>query len=95
MQNAETNLTKECDKNKHIREVMENINTTVKLALIRNVRDILDILIYSLLNDEISEKIGAKYMHNKKERNLYRWGTNSGSVGIGQERVKINVPRST
>lgn len=93
MQNAEANLIKECDKNKHIREVLENSDTTVKLALIRNVRDIVEILIYSLLNDEISEKIGAKYKHDKKEKSLYRWGTNPGSVRIGQERVKISVPR--
>ena len=93
MKNLKTNIIKEYDKNKHIREVLENGSYVVKLALIRNVREIVELLIKSVFEDEITEKIGERYKHGKKERKIYRWGRNPGSVRIGEEKVKIEIPR--
>jgi transposase-like protein len=93
MQNAEANISKEYEKNKHIREVLENGDYEVKLSLIRQVGEITKLLIQSVFQDEINEKIGARYRHGKKGRSIYRWGSNPGSVRICEEKIKLNIPR--
>lgn len=93
MQIAETKLKKENDKNNPINDIIKNGRSEVKLALIKNVKEIVELMIYSVFEDEIREKAGKRYKHCKQERGIYRWGKNRGSVRIGNEKVKIDVPR--
>jgi transposase-like protein len=73
--------------------VLENGSIEVKLTLLKNIRDVIMLLIHSVFEDEINEKIGARYKHNKQGRGVYRWGTNPGSIRIDEEKVKLRIPR--
>jgi transposase-like protein len=52
------------------------------------------IFVSELLEEEVEEKAGERYSHGKPHDGRYsRWGTNPGSVRIGEEKVPIAVPR--
>lgn len=93
MQKAEAKISKEGEKYKHISEVFEQGNRALKIALIQNVGEILKLLISSIMEDEVNERAGRRYEHDKQEEGLYRWGSNPGSVRINGEKVRIQVPR--
>lgn len=93
MQIVEANISKENEKNKHIKDFYERSNIDMKIALIRNVSEIVELLIISVFEDEINERVGRRYKHSKKERSIYRWGTNPGSARIGEEKLSFRVPR--
>jgi len=93
MAKPRTKIQKNVLINKHIREIIESKNTLLKIMLIKNYQELIMIMINSVLADEVSEKTGKRYKHDKKETKLYRWGKNPGSVIIGQEKVPIEVPR--
>ncbi len=44
-----------------------------------------------LLEEEVEEKAGKRYKHDHSRYS--RWGTNPGSVRIGEEKVPVAVPR--
>ena len=89
---AETNIKKENDNYKHIQELINEPDISIKLEVIRQVGDITKLLIKSVFEDEIRSKAGERY-DRKNDKRINRWGSNPGSVRIGQERVKIRVPR--
>jgi putative transposase len=88
-----TNLRLKAEKIKSIREAIES-DTLTKLALLKNQFEISLILIAEILEDEVREHTGERYSRSKPNNGRYsRWGTNPGSVWIGEEKVKVDVPR--
>ncbi|HLF62675.1 MAG TPA: IS256 family transposase [Saprospiraceae bacterium] len=66
----------------------------LKLEVLRNHLSLCQIMINELLEEEVIEKAGERYSHNKPEGGRYsRWGYNPGSVRIGDTKVPIEVPR--
>lgn len=66
----------------------------MKLELLQNQIKLSQLLIDSILETEVFELSGSKYSHAKPHEDRYsRWGTNAGSVLIGEEKVRIKVPR--
>jgi putative transposase len=46
------------------------------------------------MEDEVKQKAGERYHREKPSEGRYsRWGSNPGSVRIGEEKVKIKIPR--
>ncbi len=80
-------------KNKRIKTVLNSSNET-KLALLKHQFEISMLLINDMLEDEVTQYAGERYSHKKPNKGRYnRWGTNPGSVWIGEEKVSIDVPR--
>jgi len=63
----------------------------IQLDMIKHQTEIIKLVINQLLEDEVHQKAGYKYEHSSK--NYSRWGSNPGSIKIGKERVKMEVPR--
>lgn len=52
------------------------------------------LLANQMLKDEVKEKVGLRYDREKPSSGRYsRWGSNRGSIRVGEEKVKIKVPR--
>jgi len=67
---------------------------TTKLAVIKHHLDVSYLLINEVLEEEVRSLAGNRYTRNKPYDGRYsRWGTNPGSVRIGDEKVRIEVPR--
>jgi transposase-like protein len=80
-------------KNKRIKTVL-NSSIETKLALLKHQFEISMLLIKDMLEDEVTQYAGERYSHKKPNKGRYnRWGTNPGSVWIGEEKVSIDVPR--
>lgn len=93
MQKARAKIAKESEKSKIIEEALQDSRMTITVALITNVTEIVHLMIKTLFNEEITQIIGKRYEHGKKGRGIYRWGKNPGSVKLGNERIRIEVPR--
>lgn len=93
MKDFGTKISNENEKYKHIKEMLDEGDISLKVSLIRNVRSIVELLIKSVFDDEIETKSGKRYEHHKQSGSLYRWGSNPGSVRIGEEKVSIKIPR--
>lgn len=66
----------------------------VKLALLQHHLELARIMVSEFLEEEVEEKAGERYSHDKPHGGRYsRWGTNPGSVRIGDEKVPIPVQR--
>jgi putative transposase len=88
-----TNLGLKAEKIKQINEILES-DIETKLALLKNQFEISIILINQILEDEVRHYSGERYKHSKPHNGRYsRWGTNRGSVWLGEEKVGIDVPR--
>lgn len=65
-----------------------------KLELLQNHIKLSQLIIENILETEVLQLSGSKYSHDKPNAGRYsRWGTNDGSVRIGEEKVRIKVPR--
>ncbi len=65
-----------------------------QISLFGNFLEVAKILANQMLEDEIKEKAGERYDREKPSSGRYsRWGSNPGSIRIGEEKVKIKVPR--
>ena len=52
------------------------------------------ILANQFFEDEVRQRAGEKYSREKPEAGRYsRWGSNPGSIRVGEEKVKVKVPR--
>ncbi len=85
-------------KNRKIKEekldFVLSLDVSLKLELLQNQIKLSQLLIENILETEVSELSGARYTHDKPHEGRYsRWGTNTGSVRIGEEKVSIQVPR--
>ena len=68
--------------------------TDTKLAMLENHLDICRLLVNEILNEEVVALCGERYAHQKPHDGRYqRYGTNPGSVRIGEHRLSISVPR--
>ncbi len=48
----------------------------------------------NIMESSLAEKCGERYKHKTEgERRYSRWGYNPGSIKVGDEKVKIKVPR--
>ncbi|MCS3708311.1 hypothetical protein GGP62_003221 [Salinibacter ruber] len=72
-------------------EELEEKPWEVKLTLLQHHLELARIFVNELLEEEVEEKAGERYSHD--DRRYSRWGTNLGSVRIGDEKVPIAVPR--
>jgi transposase-like protein len=81
------------EKIKILNELVKN-DWQTKLALLKNYQEMSLLLINQLLEDEVRQYSGERYSREKPHEGQYsRWGTNPGSVWIGEEKVNIDVPR--
>jgi len=66
----------------------------LRVGLLQNYLSICQIMINELLEEEVINKAGPRYSHQKPEDGRWsRWGYNPGSVKIGDQKLKIEVPR--
>jgi putative transposase len=68
--------------------------TDIQLSLFSHYVEIMKIIANQMLEDRVKEKTGERYDRQKPEEGRYsRWGSNPGSIRIGEEKVPIRVPR--
>ena len=66
----------------------------MKIDLIQNHLSICEILLNEMFEEEVIQKAGKRYSHNKPHDGRFsRWGFNPGSVKIGDQRLKMEIPR--
>jgi transposase-like protein len=66
----------------------------MKLELLKNQIKLSLMLVENILETEVTMLPGERYSHDKPNAGKYsRWGYNNGSVRIGEEKVRIKVPR--
>ncbi len=64
------------------------------VAILHNYLSVCQIMINELIEEEVIDKTGARYSHQKPDNGRWsRWGYNPGSVKIGDQKLKIEVPR--
>jgi len=67
-----------------------NQPTEVQLGMFENFVEMAKIHYNHLVEKETLEKAGKKY---EREKRYNRWGSNPGSIRIGEEKVPVEVPR--
>jgi putative transposase len=66
----------------------------IQMELFKHFVDMAKILANQLFEDEVKSKAGEKYNREKPSEGKYsRWGSNPGSIRVGEEKVKVKVPR--
>ena len=66
----------------------------VKMSVLRHYAEISLLLVNDILDDEVHSLSGDRYSHNKPNDGRYsRWGYNPGSIRIGNEKARVQVPR--
>jgi len=66
----------------------------IQLELFKHFVEVAKILANQLFEDEVKSKAGEKYSREKPSEGKYsRWGSNPGSIRVGEEKVKVKVPR--
>jgi transposase-like protein len=78
----------------------ENLNWLLRqpmetqMDLFQHYIELSKLLAKQLLQDEVEQKAGEKYTRNKPfDGRFSRWGYNPGSIRIGEEKVKMEIPR--
>jgi transposase-like protein len=72
----------------------KNQSLETQISLFGNFLEVAKLLANQMLEDEVKEKAGLRYDREKPSSGRYsRWGSNPGSIRIGEEKVKIKVPR--
>lgn len=75
-------------------EWLQEQSVDLKLELLRNHLSLCQIMINELLEEEVIDKAGERYSHQKPFEGRYsRWGYNPGSVRIGDKKLSVEVPR--
>jgi putative transposase len=66
----------------------------IQFEMLRHHFELCRMLINEILNDEVTSLAGERYKHdNPLSKRYNRWGFNAGSVRIGDEKLRIDVPR--
>jgi transposase-like protein len=66
----------------------------IKMALFSHMTEISKLIANQFFEDEVHQKAGSRYERVTREEQKYsRWGSNPGSIKIGDERVKMRIPR--
>lgn len=75
-------------------EWYQNQSLETQISLFSNFLEVAKLLANQMLEDEVKEKAGLRYDREKPSSGRYsRWGSNPGSIRVGEEKVKIKVPR--
>lgn len=70
----------------------ESIDT--QFEILQHHFEIIRLLINEILDNEVESLCGQRYSHKKPHEGRYqRWGYNPGSVKIGSQRIRLDVPR--
>ena len=73
---------------------LQEQSVDLKMSLLQNHFSMCQIMINELLEEEVKQKAGARYSREKPNDGRYsRWGFNPGSVRIGDQKLKVDVPR--
>lgn len=73
---------------------LQEQSVDIKISLLQNHLSMCQIMINELLEEEVTQKAGVRYNRGKPYDGRYsRWGFNPGSVRIGDQKLKIDVPR--
>ena len=65
----------------------------LRVGILQNYLSVCQIMINELLEEEVIDKAGPRYSHKKPENGRWsRWGYNPGSVKIGDQRIRVDVP---
>ncbi|MDF1612528.1 transposase [Stygiobacter electus] len=66
----------------------------IQLELFKHYVNMAKVLANQFFEDEVRQKAGEKYTREKPEEGRYdRWGSNPVSIRVGEEKVKVKVPR--
>ena len=66
----------------------------VQLSIVSQHMQIVQLVLNSILESEVSQLTGEKYSRNRPHSGRYnRWGSNPGSIKIGGEKIKMAIPR--
>lgn len=80
---------------------IENLNDLlsqprdVQLSIFKDYLEVITLYAQELFREEVEEKAGKRYKRTiSEEENKYdRWGSNPGSIRVGEEKIPIRVPR--
>jgi putative transposase len=84
--------TAETDQSGTLREVLDGSIDT-KLHLLQHHAKMARLLAEEILEEEVVSLAGERYSRKQDGNSLRRWGANSGSIRIDEEKVPIDVPR--
>ena len=66
----------------------------IQMELFSHMTEISKLIANQFFQDEVHQKSGSRYERVSREEQKYsRWGSNPGSIKIGDERVKMQIPR--
>ena len=66
----------------------------IQMELFSHMTEISKLIANQFFQDEVHQKAGSRYERVSREEQKYsRWGSNPGSIKIGDERVKMQIPR--
>ncbi|VAX27711.1 hypothetical protein MNBD_IGNAVI01-2700 [hydrothermal vent metagenome] len=66
----------------------------IQMELFSHMTEISKLIANQFFEDEVHQKAGSRYERVSREEQKYsRWGSNPGSIKIGDERVKMQIPR--
>ncbi len=66
----------------------------IQMELFSHITEISKLIANQFFQDEVHQKAGSRYERVSREEQKYsRWGSNPGSIKIGDERVRMRIPR--
>ena len=66
----------------------------LQMELFSHITEISKLIANQFFEDEVHQKAGNRYERVSREEQKYsRWGSNPGSIKIGDERIKMQIPR--
>ena len=66
----------------------------IQMELFSHITEISKLIANQFFQDEVHQKAGIRYERvSSEEQNYSRWGSNPGSIKIGDERVRMRIPR--
>jgi transposase-like protein len=72
----------------------KNQPTEIQMELFSHITEISKLIANQFFEDEVHQKAGGRYERvSRAEQKYSRWGSNPGSIKIGDERVKMEIPR--
>lgn len=81
------------EKRQVLSDVLEH-GLDVKLHLLQHHAEMARLLAREIMEEEVTSLAGERYSREKPHRGRYcRWGCNPGSIGVGDERAPVEVPR--
>lgn len=71
-----------------------SLTTDFMIELLKSQMELHRRIINLVFESEVEDLAGERYSHNKPNEGRYsRWGSNTGSVRIGSEKLPVEVPR--